>query len=99
MTIRVALPYHLRTLVGVDGEVRLEIPEPVSTRSVLDALETRHPVLRGTIREHGTLRRRAYVRFFVCREDWSHVSPDDPLPDAVADGAEPFVVLGALSGG
>jgi len=97
--IRVALPAHLRTLARVSGEVQLEVPPPVTQRAVLDALEARHPVLRGTIREHGTLRRRAFVRYFACREDLSHESADAPLPDAVASGAEPFVILGAMAGG
>jgi hypothetical protein len=97
--IRVALPAHLRTLARVTGEVKLEVSAPVTARAVLDALEARYPMLRGTIRDHGTLRRRAYVRYFACREDLSHEPPDDPLPDAVASGAEPFVVLGAMAGG
>lgn len=97
--IRVALPAHLRTLAGVAGEVRLEVPAPVTQRAVLDALEARHPVLRGTIRKHGTLERRAFVRFFACSEDLSHEPPDAPLPDAVAAGAAPFVILGAMAGG
>jgi hypothetical protein len=97
--IRVALPAHLRSLAGVVGEVRLEVPPPVTQRALLDALESRHPVLRGTIREHGSLRRRAFVRYFACREDLSHEPPDAPLPAAVADGKEPFVILGALAGG
>lgn len=97
--IRVALPPHLRSLAGVEGELRLEVAPPVTPRAVLDALEALHPVLRGTIREHGTGRRRSHVRFFACREDWSHEAPDAPLPAAVARGEEPFVVLGALAGG
>jgi hypothetical protein len=97
--IRVALPAHLRTLARVSGEVRLEVAAPVTQRRVLDALEDRYPALRGTIREHGTLRRRAFVRYFACREDLSHEPPDAPLPDAVASGAQPFVILGALAGG
>jgi len=97
--IRVALPAHLRTLARVNGEVRLDVPPPVTQRAVLDALEARHPVLRGTIREHGSLRRRAFVRYFACREYLSHESADAPLPDAVASGAEPFVILGAMAGG
>ncbi len=97
--IRVVLPAHLRTLAQVSGEVRLDVPAPATQRTVLDALEERHPVLRGTIRDHATKRRRAFVRFFACREDLSHELPDAPLPDAVATGAEPFVVLGAMAGG
>jgi hypothetical protein len=97
--IRVVLPLHLRTLAQVTGEVRLEVPGPATQRAVLDALEARHPVLRGTIRDHATLRRRAFVRFFACQQDLSHELPETPLPDAVASGAEPFVILGALSGG
>ena len=97
--IRVVLPQHLRTLAKVGGEVRLEVAAPVTWCTVLDALEAHHPELRGTIRDHGTRRRRAFVRFFVCGTDWSHTSPDAPLPGAVATGAEPFVVLGALAGG
>ena len=97
--IRVALPAHLRTLARVDGEVVLEIPGPVTQRSVLDALEGRYPVLRGTIRDHVTQRRRPYLRFFACEHDLSHELPDAPLPDAVAMGAEPFLVIGAMAGG
>jgi molybdopterin synthase sulfur carrier subunit len=99
MTIRVKLPAHLRKLAHVDGEVRLDVPEPVTQRSLLDALEARHPVLRGTIRDHGTLRRRAFVRFFACEEDLSHAEPDAPLPAEVAAGKEPFLVVGAMAGG
>ena len=98
-SVRVVLPAHLRVLGRVDGEVVLAVDGPVTQRSVLDALELRHPVLRGTIREHGTLRRRAFVRFFACEEDLSHDPPDDPLPDAVAAGTEPFLVVGAMAGG
>jgi hypothetical protein len=97
--IRVVLPAQLRTLAGVDGEVRLVIEGPVTQRSVLDALESKHPVLRGAIRDRGTLERRAFVRFFACQEDVSHDAPDTALPDAVAVGTEPFVVLGAMAGG
>jgi hypothetical protein len=97
--IRVALPAHLRTLARVGAEVQLEVPGRVSQRAILDALELRYPVLRGTIRDHTTKRRRAFVRFFACGEDLSHELPDAPLPDAVAAGAEPFVVLGAMAGG
>jgi len=97
--IRVVLPAHLRTLARVDEEVTLEIDGPVTLRQVLDALETRYPVLRGAIRDHVTKQRRPFVRFFACEEDFSNHSPDAPLPDAVASGAEPFLVVGALSGG
>ena len=97
--IRVVLPAHLRTLARVDGEVHLDIAGPVTQRSVLDALEARYPMLRGTIREHVTRRRRAFVRFFACEQDLSHDSPDAPLPDAVATGAEPFLIVGAMAGG
>jgi hypothetical protein len=97
--IRVALPAHLRTLAHVDGEVRLHVEGRATQRSVLDALEVRYPMLRGTIRDQVTGRRRAFVRFFACQEDLSHEEADAPLPDAVATGAEPFVVLGAMSGG
>jgi sulfur-carrier protein len=97
--IRVVLPQHLRTLAGVRGDVELEVKGQVTQRSVLDALEARYPMLRGTIREHDTQQRRAYLRFFACQEDLSHASPDAPLPDAVASGAEPFIVLGAVAGG
>ena len=97
--IRVVLPYHLRTLSQVDGEVQLEVAGTVTQRSVLDALEARYPMLRGTIRDHVTERRRPFVRFFACEEDLSHELPDAPLPDAVATGAEPFLVVGAMAGG
>jgi molybdopterin synthase sulfur carrier subunit len=97
--IRVELPPHLRTLAKVGAEVRLEVAGPVTTRSVLDALEANYPVLRGTIRDHGTLKRRAFMRFFACQRDLSLESPDSPLPEAVAKGAEPFLVVGAIAGG
>jgi molybdopterin synthase sulfur carrier subunit len=97
--IRVVLPTHLRTLAKVDREVTLEVEGPVTQRSVLDALEARYPVLRGTIRDHVTQKRRAFIRFFACEEDLSHESPDAPLPDAVAKGAEPLLVVGAIAGG
>ena len=97
--IRVELPQHLRTLAQVDREVTLEIDGPVTQRSVLDALEARYPMLRGTIREHGTQQRRAFLRFFACEEDLSHESPNSPLPDAVASGKEPFLIIGAIAGG
>jgi molybdopterin synthase sulfur carrier subunit len=97
--IRVVLPVHLRTLARVDGEVQLHVEGQVTQRSVLDALEARYPMLRGTIRDHVTQKRRAFVRFFACEEDLSHELPDTPLPDAVATGDESFVVLGAMAGG
>ena len=97
--IRVVLPYHLRTLSRVEGEVEIAVGAAPTLRAVLDALEARHPVLRGTIREHGTLRRRAFVRFYACSEDWSHEPPDAELPAAVADGREPLMIVGAMSGG
>jgi hypothetical protein len=97
--IRVILPVHLRTLAHVDGEVELHLEGPATQRSVLDALEARYPMLRGTIRDQVTQRRRAFVRFFACEQDLSHEPPDAPLPDAVAMGAEPFLVVGAMAGG
>ncbi len=97
--IRVVLPAHLRTLARVDGEVKLDVEGRVTQRSILDALEAGYPVLRGTIRDHVTLQRRAFVRFFACEQDVSHEPPDAPLPDAVALGAEPFLVVGAMAGG
>ncbi len=99
VTVRVKLPAHLRKLARVDGEVALAVPDPVTQRSVLDALETRYPTLRGTIRDHGTLQRRAFVRFFACEQDLSHEAPDAPLPAEVAAGKEPFLVVGAMAGG
>jgi hypothetical protein len=97
--IRVWLPGHLRTLANIDGEVQLEVQGAVTQRSVLDALELRYPMLKGTIREHVTGKRRSFLRFFACQEDLSHESPDTPLPDAVVSGAEPFLVVGAIAGG
>jgi hypothetical protein len=97
--ICVILPTHLRTLARVDGEVRLDVEGQVTQRSVLDALEARYPMLRGTIRDQVTQQRRAFVRFFACEQDLSHDLPDTPLPDAVAAGAEPFLVVGAMAGG
>ena len=97
--IRVVLPAHLRTLAGVHGEVELEVEAPVTQSSILDALEDRYPMLRGTIRDHTTQRRRPFVRFFACEEDLSHEPADAPLPDPVAKGAEPFMVVGAIAGG
>jgi len=97
--IRVELPAHLRTLARVDGEVQIEIGDRATVRTLLDALEERYPVLRGTIRDHDTKERRPFVRFFACEEDLSHETPDAPLPRAVIAGAEPFLVVGALAGG
>jgi sulfur-carrier protein len=97
--IRVVLPAHLRTLARLDGEVELSVDGEVTQRSVLDALEARYPVLRGTIRDHATGQRRAFVRFFACEQDLSHQPPDAPLPGPVATGAEPFLVVGAMAGG
>ncbi|HEX5483622.1 MAG TPA: MoaD/ThiS family protein [Terriglobia bacterium] len=97
--IRVMLPYHLRRLAGVDGEVKIEVEGDITQRSVLDALELRYPVLCGTIRDHVTRERRPFLRFFACEEDLSHEPPDAPLPDAVAKGTEPFMVIGAIAGG
>jgi hypothetical protein len=97
--IRVVLPHHLRTLAKVDGEVKVEVEGPVTQSSILDALEARFPMLRGTIRDHTTRRRRPLVRFFVCSEDVTHDGPDEALPDAVASGAEPFLIIGAIAGG
>jgi len=97
--IRVVLPAHLRTLARVNGEVQLEVKDPVTQRTILDALEAQYPMLRGTIRDHDTFKRRAFVRFFACEQDLSHESPDELLPDAVATGAEPFLIVGAMAGG
>ncbi|MCP9449786.1 MAG: MoaD/ThiS family protein [Nitrospira sp.] len=97
--IRVVLPQHLRTLARVDGEVRLDVPDPVTQRAVLDALERRYPMLRGTIRDHVALKRRPFIRFFACEEDLSHESLDAPLPEAVAKGEEPLLIVGAMAGG
>ena len=97
--IRVVIPQHLRTLAQVQGDVELEVAGPVTMRSVLDALEARFPMLRGTIRDHGTLARRPFLRFFACGQDMSLDSPDAPLPDAIASGAEPFYMIGAIAGG
>jgi sulfur-carrier protein len=99
MMIRVVLPAHLRKLAHVDGEVKLDVDGEVTQRSVLGALEARYPMLRGTIRDHVTEQRRAFVRFFACGQDFSHEPPDAPLPDAVATGAEPFMIVGAIAGG
>jgi sulfur-carrier protein len=97
--VRVELPAHLRTLARVNTEVKLEVAGQVTQRSILDALEARYPMLRGTIRDHVTQQRRPFLRFFACSEDWSHKQPDAPLPDAVASGAEPFLIIGAIAGG
>jgi hypothetical protein len=97
--IRVVLPAHLRTLAGVGGEVQLDVEGRATQRSVLDALEACYPMLRGTIRDHVTQKRRPFVRFFACEEDLSHDVPDTPLPDAVVAGAEPFLIVGAMAGG
>jgi sulfur-carrier protein len=97
--IRVELPQHLRTLANVGREVQLEVAGQVTQRSVLDALEARYPMLRGTIRDHETQQRRPFLRFFACEDDLSHESPDTPLPDAVASGKEPFLIIGAIAGG
>jgi sulfur-carrier protein len=97
--IRVVLPAHLRAIARVDGEVRLDVDGEVTQRSVLDALEDRYPMLRGTIRDQGTKQRRAFVRFYACEEDLSHEPPDSPLPEQVVRGTEPFLVIGAMAGG
>ena len=97
--IRVLLPFHLRNLARLDGEVLLEVSEPISVGAVLDALEKRFPVLCGTIRDHDTLKRRPFVRFFACKEDLSLESPDIPLPEEIKNGAEPFLIIGAIAGG
>ena len=97
--IRIVLPAHLRTLARIDGEVTLDIGGQVTLRVVLDALESRYPMLRGTIRDHVTHKRRPFIRFFACEQDLSHESPDIPLPDAVATGVEPFLIVGAMAGG
>ncbi len=97
--IRVTLPHHLRALAGVGREVALQVGDPVTQRAVLDALEARYPMLRGTVRDPVTGQRRAFIRFFACGQDWSHEPPDAPLPGEVAAGAEPFLVVGAMAGG
>jgi hypothetical protein len=99
MTIRVELPQHLRTLAKTGREVELEVEGPVTQRSVLDALERKYPMLCGTVRDHDTQQRRAFLRFFACQQDLSHDSPDTPLPEAVASGKEPFLIIGAIAGG
>jgi sulfur-carrier protein len=97
--IRVVLPYHLRVLSGINGEVKLDVEPPVTQHSVLTALESRYPMLRGTIRDHITHKRRDFIRFYACQQDLSHESIDSPLPDSVSSGAEPFLVIGAIAGG
>lgn len=97
--IRVVLPFHLKNLARVDGEVELELASPVTIKAVLDALEAKHPALRGTIRDHGTLKRRPFIRFFACKEDLSLEPPETPLPDEVVKGTEPFLIVGAMAGG
>jgi hypothetical protein len=97
--IRVELPHHLRKLAGAGAEVQLDVAAPVTQRAILDAIESRYPMLRGTIREHGTHKRRPLLRFFACERDVSLESPDDPVPDAVAAGAEPFLIIGSVAGG
>jgi sulfur-carrier protein len=97
--IRVVIPPHLRTLAYVSGDVELDVPAPVTQRSVLDALEARYPMLRGAIRDHVTLQRRPFLRFFACEQDLTHDPPDNLLPEAVVSGREPFIVLGAIAGG
>jgi molybdopterin synthase sulfur carrier subunit len=98
--IRVILPYHLRTLARiVEAEVQLDVPAPVTLAKALDAIEAHYPVLRGAIRDHDTLRRRPFIRFFVCREDWSHEPTEKELPEAIVNGAEPLMVIGAIAGG
>jgi sulfur-carrier protein len=97
--IRVELPFHLRNLAKTGKEVEIQVEGPVTQRAILDALEAEYPVLRGTIRDHGTKQRRPFIRFFTCGQDWSHEAPDVPLPEAVAQGLEPFRVVGAMAGG
>ena len=97
--VRVVLPFHLRNLAGITGDLELEMAGTVTARAILDAIEARYPMLQGAIRDHGTLQRRAFLRFFACEQDLSHDSPDAPLPEAVASGKEPFIILGAIAGG
>ena len=97
--IRVVLPFHLRNLARIDGEAGLEVKDPATLGALLDALEARYPALRGTIRDHGTLKRRPFVRFFACKKDWSFEPPETQLPDEIARGAEPFLIIGAIAGG
>ena len=97
--VRVILPFHLRNLAGISGDLELEIAGAVTARAILDTIEARYPMLQGAIRDHGTLQRRAFLRFFACEQDLSHDPPDTPLPEAVASGKEPFIILGAIAGG
>jgi molybdopterin synthase sulfur carrier subunit len=97
--VRVVLPFHLRNLAGISGDLEVEISGAVTARAILDAIEARYPMLQGAIRDHGTLQRRAFLRFFACEQDLSHESPDTPLPEAIASGKEPFIILGAIAGG
>jgi len=97
--VRVVLPFHLRNLAGITGDLELEMAGAVTARAILDTIEARYPMLRGAIRDHGTLQRRAFLRFFACEQDLSHESPDAALPEAVASGKEPFIILGAIAGG
>ena len=97
--VRVVLPFHLRNLAGISGDLELDMAGAVTARTILDAIESRYPMLQGAIRDHGTLQRRAFLRFFACEQDLSHDSPDAPLPEAVASGKEPFIILGAIAGG
>ncbi|HXS67959.1 MAG TPA: MoaD/ThiS family protein [Candidatus Polarisedimenticolia bacterium] len=97
--MRVVIPFHLRNLARIDGEVQLDVAAPVTVRAVLDALETKYPVLRGTVRDHVTLKRRPFIRFFACKEDLSLEPPDTPLPEAIVKGEEPFLIIGAMAGG
>jgi hypothetical protein len=97
--VRVVLPFHLRNLAGISGDLEIEIAGSVTARAILDGIEARYPMLQGAIRDHGTLQRRAFLRFFACEQDLSHESPDAPLPEAVASGKEPFIILGAIAGG
>jgi sulfur-carrier protein len=98
-TVRVVLPFHLRNLAGISGDLEIDIAGVVTARAILDAIEARYPTLQGAIRDHGTLQRRAFLRFFACEQDLSHDPPDTPLPEAVASGKEPFIILGAIAGG
>ena len=98
--IRVVLPYHLRTLARIEeAEIQFDMPAPITLNAALNAVEARYPVLRGAIRDQSSLRRRPFIRFFACREDWSHESPDAPLPDAISSGSEPLMIIGAMAGG
>lgn len=99
LMIRVELPFHLRNLARVQGHVQLDVPEPVTLNAVLGALEEQYPALRGTIRDHGSLKRRPFIRFFACKEDWSLESTEKPLPEAVVNGSEPLMIIGAIAGG